>query len=362
MQKEIGSSFWLPPGSVSGFPHRSMKSPAILNAGENYLSTCRSAIGMILDSISSRRKVAMAPAFTCESVLYPFVRRGYEVEPYPIGLDLNINRDDFKEKVNSIKPSVILLHSYFGFNTINGVEDFFLELRQQGTILIEDMTQSMFSSFRLSRANYYVGSIRKWMSLPDGAFVTVPLGYSVINEDDVLVEAKVRAMEEKGNWILNGVGDKATFRQSLANAERILDSRDNTYLMSSVSRELYAATDIEKMKEVRWLNYSYLESNIWKDDKLSDVLTPIMPQISDEVCPFHFPVLVRENRNDLQQYLAANDIYATIIWSIPEVFKNKINEIARYVYDHILCFHVDQRYTSEDMKRIVDTLKQYYTN
>ena len=62
----------------------------------------------------------------------------------------------------------------------------------------------------------------------------------------------------------------------------------------------------------------------------------------------------------LQQFLAQHHIYATVIWACPKEFENKINDEARYIYDHILCFHIDQRYNTEDMEYIVEVLRKYY--
>lgn len=359
MQKEIGSTFWLSPQEIGLLGRKSLKSPNILNSQESYVSTCRSAIGLCLDVLCEERKVALLPAFTCESVLGPFLKRGYKVFPYSIGRDLKISWEIFRTEIEKVKPSVMLTHPYFGFNTTEELRPHIDELRiNNGIIFIEDMTQSMFSKFKPLSSNFHVGSIRKWIPVPDGAFTTVP--FHGKEEDDELVKAKVKALTEKGDYLLNNKGDKATFRADFAKAESILDSREKSYLMSSVSRELYANTDIEGMIDTRWKNYCYLQNHILGDEVLAPQFEAILPPIDGNVCPFHFPVLVKEGRRDLQQYLAKNDIYATVIWGCPEEFENAINGDARYVYDHILCFHVDQRYGLDDMKRIVTTLNEYY--
>lgn len=362
MNKEIGSTYWLSPDKLSGLSLKSIKSPNIINENEKYVSTCRSAIGLILDELSSNRKVALLPAFTCESVLIPFINRGYKVFPYPIGLNLNINWNSFKKKLKEINPSVILIHPYFGFDTTKEIANHIQEIKQQGIIVIEDMTQSMFSSFARLHANYHVGSIRKWLPLPDGAFTTSTLDNMVNEEDKELVMAKIKAMTEKGNWILHGKGEKDNFRKDFTIAERILDSRERPFLMSSISRELYATADIKDMCKKRWNNYYYLERKIWGDKSLSTHLKAIFPPIVKNVCPFHFPILVKIKRKELQKHLANHNIYATVIWRCPNEFTDIIDNNAKFIYDNILCFHIDQRYNIDDMKYIVDSLKDYYLN
>ena len=74
------------------------------------------------------------------------------------------------------------------------------------------------------------------------------------------------------------------------------------------------------------------------------------------------PVFVKERRKEFQSFLAKNDIYATIIWTCPEELQNKLTDVGRYIYDHILCIHCDQRYNLEDMERIYNVIKLFNDN
>jgi hypothetical protein len=73
-----------------------------------------------------------------------------------------------------------------------------------------------------------------------------------------------------------------------------------------------------------------------------------------------FPVFVDEGRKELQQFLVKNKIYPTIIWACPDDLLEKVDSTAKYIYDHILCFHCDQRYDLDDMERIGSVIKEYY--
>lgn len=358
--KEIGSNFWLDSDSLKALQNGSLNDPELFDKGYSYLSTCRSAIGIALDSICVKRKVALLPAFTCESVVTPFLIRGFAVFPFSVGINLDIQWELFYEKVKEVQPSVILLHPYFGFNTIKELVPHFRELRDQGVVIIDDLTQGMFSIDRSSEADFYVGSIRKWLPIPDGAFISVPV--TIDKEDNDLVEAKVHCMVEKGKWIREGIGDKELIRKHFAEAEAILDSREEVFRMTSVSSALLSQFDIERMSVTRQKNYTYLEQKIWRNEILSDSLIRVLPNISEGVCPFYFPILVKNGRKELQQYLADNRIYATIIWKCPSVLEGVIDATAQYVYDHILCIPIDQRYAEDDMSRIVEALIVYYSN
>lgn len=359
MIKEIGSTFYLDPKIQISDNLDNNTNPNILMQGESYLSTCRSCIGLCLDQITDSNKVALLPSFTCESVLAPFLSRGYKVHPYPITADLSIDWDSFYSRIKTIRPSVILVHSYFGFNTTESIREKIYQLKSEGYILIEDMTQSMFSSTKPLDADFHVGSIRKWLPIPDGAFTTAHTSATI--EDNELAKAKLLALKLKGEYILNGRGEKALFRSKFNEAEAILDSRSKPYSMSRISKTIFNQTDIKEMIEVRRNNYRYLLNLILQSPLLSKKLTVVLGQLPTEVCPFHLPVFVKENRKALQTFLAGNDIYATIIWACPKEFSDLINIEARYIYDNILCFHVDQRYGITDMRRIVNVLTDFYS-
>ena len=356
---EIGSYFWLTHDEINRVEKMSLIEPKIFE-GASYVSTCRSAIGIVLDKLlHNNRKVALVPAFTCESVLVSFKERGYKIYPYPIRKNFTIQWKAFEERIDEAKPSVVLIHSYFGFDTITELRPHVLELRKKDIVVIEDETQSMFSCNPLINANYYVGSIRKWMPLPDGAFVTAS---NYVNQEDTeLIEAKIRAYTLKGKWMQNPTGSKTDFQKAFQTAEGILNNRKQPFSMSKISRKIFHLIDKDEMKEIRRNNYCTLVSGITLNRTLSNKLSLPISTIGENECPFHLPVLVKEGRNELQKYLAQHDIFATVIWGCPDEFKDIIDDESKYIYNHILCFHVDQRYGEKDMVRIINILKDYYS-
>lgn len=315
------------------------------------MSTCRSAISEILKRTQGIRR-ALLPSFTCHSVLKPFIDLGIEVYPYSLRRDLSIDINCLNREIDTIKPDIILVHKYFGFDTINVKDDYF---KGKGVIVIEDLTQCLFSSFDKTNADYYVGSIRKWMPIPDGAILT---GYDIEEsaiEDEELVKAKLKALKHKGDYLINGKGNKEVYMKEFKEAENILDSRNRTYKMSSASKAIFNDTDINKMKEQRRQNWCCLHS-YFQDCDLFELIFKNLP---DDVVPFMYPVLVKENREQFQQYMASNDIYPTVIWACPEEFNNRIDNVAYDIYDRILCFHCDQRYGLTDMQKIIMSVKSY---
>lgn len=159
-----------------------------------YISTCRSAIKEILDENSSSftNKVALVPSFTCHVCVEPIVEKGYKVYPYPINRDMTINTSGLLNYVSKYNPSVILVHSYFGFNTLSAATECLEELKNKGVLLIEDLTHGMWGEFEHLNVPYHIGSIRKWLEIPDGAFVCgLKKDLSKLTEDSSLVKATV---------------------------------------------------------------------------------------------------------------------------------------------------------------------------
>lgn len=357
MRNEIGSNFWITSRQYDSIIRSSADvEPKLWGSSNTFLSTCRSAISAAIRSIDNdTSKVALLPAFTCHSVIHPFLENGYKVFPYRINTDLSIDPETFIEDLKFYKPSVVLVHSYFGFDTTGNLRSVVDELKTKGVFIIEDLTQRLFSTFESLPSNCQVGSIRKWMPIPDGAFISTLLS-DTIDEDTDLVHAKLEAMMAKGEYIVDEKGEKSAFRQLLKDAEDLLDSRTRSYKMSKASKMIFNSYNLHEFAQRRTDNYRILIRGLrdFEDLKI------IFPELDNETVPFLLPVHVKKNRKELQQYLASKDIFPTVIWACPQHFTNLIDRQARFVYDSILCFHCDQRYGIEDMQRICVEVNNYY--
>ena len=301
-------------------------------------------------------KVALVPAFTCHVCVEPFVEQGFKVYPYPVNRNLTINASGLLDYVSKYNPSVILVHSYFGLNTLSAATECLEESKNKGILIIEDLTHGMWGKFEHLNVSYHIGSIRKWLEIPDGAFVKgLKKNLSKLAEDTSLVDAKVKGMMEKQKHLTNNTADNE-YRKMQMEAESILDSRKETYKMSGLSAGLLNDLDVDAFKDVRRNNYNKLSQFLSQIPHINLVLG----ECKDEEVPFMVPVYVPEQRRELQKYLVENKIFPTIIWGRPDAIKDDLDEDANYIYDHILCFHCDQRYGLDDMERIASTINMYY--
>ena len=175
MLSEIGSNFWFSPSET--ICSKELGSPKQFGCNGSdfcWLSTGRSATRLVLQTILKRdpevNKIALIPPFTCHTVIEPFLDFGFEVHTLPISLDLHTTSEEIITKIKQTGASVLLVHRYFGFDTLPGFNEVIDDIKHSSVYVIEDCTQSLYSSFRKSNADYYVGSIRKWCGVPDGGF------------------------------------------------------------------------------------------------------------------------------------------------------------------------------------------------
>lgn len=320
-------------------------------------STCRAALEFLLNELDIKNKTVLIPGFTCHAVIQPFILNSFDVEPYGINNDFSINYDMLIESIKINQPGIVVIHDYFGFNTSKNVnkQEFAEALNNSGSILIEDMTQSMFSTYSHMDNCYYVGSIRKWCGIPDGGFL-YPCQASLESVDDVFLKKRIKAMTSKGSFLENGEGVKQEFLDEYRNSEMVLDEGKRMYGISKLSNDILKCYNFDSMKKQRTKNYRILFANINNRKEFDKVLN----FDTNKEVPFYFPLLVNEKRKDLQTFLAKNDIYATIIWTCPEEVSAKLDDTTRGLYDRILCVPCDQRYNEDDMLFISSKINEFY--
>jgi len=358
--KEIGSNFWLNKNIKLENKEVKFDFLGIKSIDISFISTGRGAISYVLQHIKipQEKKIALIPSFTCYSVIEPFLKAGYKVHYYNINKNLSIEKKSFIETIGRIKPSVVLLHGYFGFNTLNSIEDIIQSIREEGVIVIEDITQSLYSNFKHIAADYYVCSLRKWAPLPDGGCAIStknPFSYKPIKQDKKLEKAKIEAFHAKYLYIEENIGIKDDFLKQFKEAEQILSEQSSIFAMSEISKKIQANLNIDFLRNRRKRNYSILSKELID----STILESIFPNLPEEVTPSYFPVYVKFDRRKMQEYLAKHDIYAPVIWPKPSQCEGMIDSKVEWIYKHILAIPCDQRYDIDDMERIVQVLKSY---
>ena len=363
-KREIGSNFHFSSDELTGlaaFPVEKLVS-AEHATDVRYLSSGRQGIRFCLRDLQQdpkwqhKPKIALLPEYTCTSVIQPFLQENYQLHFYPLQRNLEVSFNQINRLSEKQQASVVLFHPYFGFDTMRTDEK-----RRSGVKYIYDATQSFYSGIDYGQADYVVASIRKWGAFPDGAYCAKTKGkffpQEILPEDKEMLTVLREAYQLKSAYIASGQGNKVKFLELYRQASALLASRDEIHEMSELAQKYYFSFDAETMKKQRRDNYQDLLSF----PRWPEIGDPIFPSLSQTDVPLYFPFFVRDGRrNQLQSFLIKEDIYAPVVWPLPDYHKfTGISDETSWIYRHILVLPIDQRYSKQNMNRIKKVLWRF---
>lgn len=361
MQREIGSNFWLDPEIVLPEGTVPLAELALEGADSVFLSSGRSALSLVLDTISTRipkhSKVALLPPFTCHTVIEPFLAAEYDVHCFPVDEKLCLDGQTLIASVEATGASVVLVHRYFGFETLHEGAAAVHMLRAKGIIVIEDRTQSLYSDFPYLPADYLIGSLRKWAALPDGGFALCRDGCFAgkpTEPDMELERAKLEASYAKHRYLYNRIGKKEAFLAQYRQAEDILANQDRYFKISPTSVQVQSSINISELRTRRRENYEVLLQELAE----CNLVRPLFDSLPMGAVPLYMPVMVVGDRTSLQAYLARADIYAPVVWPRASCLP-VICSAADRLYRQLLCLPIDQRYGVDDMLRMAAQIRSW---
>lgn len=309
-------------------------------SGRKLFSFCREAIYLIAKKEIANGKKAMLPKYTGSSVIAPFQELGYDYQFYPVCNDLTIDISRAKEIFSVHHPNLMVVHPYYGMDLTKQEQDMLEEMHEGGCEIILDLTQCLFSTMRLPFIKYYVGSIRKWFAIPDGAFLETSDEMGDFNiENDEIVSLQTMAMKLRGEYFQTG--DTSIKDESIClshEVERLMTGPITPHDMASVSKEILAFEDADFQQKIRIDNYKRLYEGL-KDVKDIELIADISRLTT---APLSFPFRV-DDVSAMQKKLAKKAIYARLLWEKE---------------DRILTITVDQRYDLSDMDRVVAAIKE----
>ncbi|MBO4899621.1 MAG: hypothetical protein J5509_04965 [Lachnospiraceae bacterium] len=405
---EIGSEFHIESAEGScDLPAYLTEEAAGAGYGITFLRCGRDSLGYIADDICllrggkgetgsggksepERLRIFM-PALCCDSMILPFSVRGYEVVFFRVKEDLTIDTDHLLGLIGGAAEDadegpiggaagdaspVVLVMDYYG---LTPVEDAKRRIREAypDAVIIEDVTHRVpdAKAFlkRCVKADYYIGSIRKWMGVPDGAFVMQKgPGHAIESAGDTdFTTLRLKALKEKKEYLDSADRPKELkdhFRGLLSDAEDSLDDGREPYAISQTSLNLLKSVDLSGMSRARHENFIALKSHLMEDKyfgELFDILNPDAP-VPDT--PFMLPVVmhidrIREKaqgaagrsitRDRFETKLASRGVYAPVLWPIDAVAAEAC-PAAAYFAQNMLAFYIDHRYTTEHMRHAAD--------
>lgn len=248
------------------------------------------------------------------------------------------------------------MHTYYGADTIRAVRPLISELRARcGLVFIEDMTQSLGLWKETELADYYVGSLRKWFPIPDGGFICSrhKLHVKIWGEKREFVHKKAAAQKMKLEYLQERKAvEKEEILRLNSEAERYLYEDDRISRISGVSESLLSRINMEESFSVRKENAEYLKDLIVQSGRFP------VASAAFQCGPLYLPIYV-EDREALQKWLKEADIFAPVLWPVPECVEGAMSEDVRFIFHHLLALPCDQRYNKRDMERIFDRLCKF---
>lgn len=315
----------------------------------------RTAIEIALKDIMLDRtiKTVYMPSYVCDSMIQPFLKFGIDILFYDVDYNLDSEKGFTVQIDKNVKCDIFFTMKYFGLEAKN-YDLIFEEFKSNNTIIIEDTTHSYFTDQKKSQvADYNVASIRKWLGIASGGFISKRDGILHVkptqNSDHLVVE-KIQAMKCKRAYLDGKLVDKSQYFTLFNTFENKLLDSDYRMKIDSFSKDILTWVSIDKMRTQRVKNSLILYKEIIE----LNFIEPVFKEhISNELCPLYVPVIVTNGKRDeLRSYLIKEEIFCPVHW--PQGLSQKSNIPSLEL--SLIC---DQRYNEEDMIKITNLLKKW---
>lgn len=351
--KKIGGSF--PYIALSDNPNGYLEHLTPEDGDLKYFMSGRCGIYYALTDymLTDQKRVAYVPIYTCETVLAPFHKAGYELIFY----DFDHNMNPVFDPAVLDRISIISICGYYGFSTYN--KDFVAQCSSRGIAVIEDATHSIFSADGVDpHCDYVVGSFRKWLGVACGGFAiktkgafaapTLPPQKEHVGWRKEFFELKNgyadKTLEEKAE--IDRLGDEL-FWKSEMKLRQIFD----VFESDEESIQIMKYYPVEELQKKRRANYQYLLDHLNPSDKY-EIVFKTLPE---GTVPSHL-TLYAADRESFRAAMAEAGISCTSYWPVGPLVDVTGHPEARYIYDHVCSLPCDQRYGEKEMQEICDVL------
>ena len=341
LKGEIGSEFHnMPCGKGTGvaFPEK-ISDFALTFSG-------RTAIETVIRNIPQIKKVLL-PSYCCDSMIEPFRRAGVAVRFFPVNCDGYLKIDlDISNDIDCV-----LWCNYFGFEHLMPDFSAFID---RGGILIEDITHSFCSEQQFhEQSTYLVASLRKWEPINCGGYCASVsrklFKKPEINPPYEFIAHKRKTMELKAKY-LTGI-------ETIAKSQFLTDfTKSNSWLAENytgLTIDKDSEQFLQKVNQDEEIEQRITNANrLYKGIKTSESLRFLFDE-KDMDCPLFVPLIIRNGKRDaVRSELIKRGIYCPIHWPHPKA------NCESNLYDMELSLVCDQRYTEEDMDRIIAVINE----
>lgn len=351
--KKIGGSFPYVP--LPKQPNGYLEQLTPENGELKYFMSGRCGIyyALLDHKLNADKLIAYVPIYTCETVLAPFHKAGYELIFY----DFDRNMNPIFDPAVLDHISIISICGYYGFSTYN--KAFVAECSRRGIAVIEDTTHSIFSSDGADpHCDYIVGSFRKWLAVACGGFA--------IKTKGKFAAASLPPQEEHVGWRKEFFELKNDYESKSAEERAMIDQQgDELFWKSEMKlRQIFDAYEsdeesiqimkyypVKELQQKRRANYQYLLDHLNPSDKY-EIVFKTLPE---GTVPSHL-TLYAADRESFRHAVTQAGISCTSYWPVGPLVDVSDHPDARYIYEHVCSLPCDQRWDETQMQAICDVL------
>ena len=116
--------------------------------------------------------------------------------------------------------------------------------------------------------------------------------------------------------------------------------------MSKKSITILKQINLNQIIKQRQSNYKALQKSI----------KSLYKSINKNTCPLKFPILTKD-RESIRKKLIQNGIYPSIHWKLEKEVSKKFKQ-SKDISNKILTLPIDHIYTTQDMNKIIQTMKK----
>lgn len=177
-------------------------------------------------------------------------------------------------------------------------------------------------------------SIRKFFGVSDGAFLNCKKQLNIKLEQDTSYQRFSHLLKRLD------VNASFSYQDFKDNDNSLID--EPIKLISNLTKSIYQSIDINRAKDIRLINFNYLDSHLSQSNELKF-------KLSKYDIPMVYPYLCK--KAGLRGKLIKNKIYVAQYWEeMPE------NTQEEFFQKYLLPLPIDQRYTIDDMKKIIEVI------
>ncbi|AFY52853.1 hypothetical protein Riv7116_0248 [Rivularia sp. PCC 7116] len=327
---------------------------------ELFSTGCASLFGLekILNKKRNQKLRLHLPCFFCMEAASKLAKafdicwyRDLPTQKYP----------DF-DTLDASPGDLVLAVNLFGIKSGEIWQDWFKT--HSNVILVEDHSHDPFSTWALqSKADYAMASLRKTLPIPDGAIIwsgkKLALPKASKSESDGAYK-RLSAMLLKRAYLNGGSVSKDTYRQLEIESQDSLDDVENDKI-SAFSANVLSSLNIKGFRQTREANIRhFVNLSLSEQDQNWQ---PLFSTWGDGSVPFNSIIVCRnrEIRDFLRKYLISKNIFPPVHWPQPGNGMTSKDLDAIDLSNRILTIPTDQRYSLDDVARVVEIIKEFFT-